>query len=146
MSKIIDLYDNLFNYIYKYNNDIFKLFARLYVADAFFRAGLLKIQSWDSTLYLFEEEYQVPFIHWELAAYLGTIVELVLPIFLVLGLLTRLAAFKLFIFNIVAVISYPAIWDGGFYDHKLWGILLLVNVVFGSGKFSFDRFIFKKYT
>jgi hypothetical protein len=31
----------------------------------------------------FENEYQVPLIPWELAAYLGTAAELILPIFLV---------------------------------------------------------------
>jgi putative oxidoreductase len=44
--------------------------------------------------YLFENEYQVPLIPWELAAYLGTAAELILPIFLVVGLATRLMAFS----------------------------------------------------
>jgi len=34
---------------------------------------------------LFEEEYSVPFIPFELAAYLGTAGELILPVLLVLG-------------------------------------------------------------
>ncbi|SMN16144.1 INTEGRAL MEMBRANE PROTEIN (Rhomboid family) [uncultured Candidatus Thioglobus sp.] len=116
----------------------------LYVADAFFRAGLLKFQNWDTTLYLFENDYQVPFLPWELAAYLGTAAELILPVFLVLGLATRLVAVKLFFFNIVAVVSYPVIWQGGFYDHKLWGVMLLVSVIYGQGKFSLDSLIFKQ--
>jgi putative oxidoreductase len=56
--------------------------------------------------YLFENEYQVPLIPWELAAYLGTATELILPVFLILGLATRLMAVKLFVFNVVAVVSY----------------------------------------
>jgi uncharacterized membrane protein YphA (DoxX/SURF4 family) len=29
------------------------------------------------------------------------------------GLATRLMAFNLFVFNIIAVVSYPVIWQGG---------------------------------
>ncbi|MDE1230848.1 DoxX family protein [Vibrio aestuarianus] len=115
------------------------LFCRLWVAWAFFNSGLVKIASWDSTLYLFELEYQVPILPWELAAYLGTAAELTLPIFVALGLLSRPMALTLFIFNIVAVISYPVLWEQGFYDHQLWGVMLLLVVVWGAGPISVDR-------
>ncbi|WP_422108883.1 DoxX family protein [Vibrio aestuarianus] len=115
------------------------LFCRLWVAWAFFNSGLVKIASWDSTLYLFELEYQVPILPWELAAYLGTAAELTLPIFVALGLLSRPMALALFIFNIVAVISYPVLWEQGFYDHQLWGLMLLLVVVWGAGPISLDR-------
>ena len=115
------------------------LFCRLWVAWAFFNSGLVKIASWDSTLYLFELEYQVPILPWELAAYLGTAAELTLPIFVALGLLSRPMALALFIFNIVAVISYPMLWEQGFYDHQLWGLMLLLVVVWGAGPISLDK-------
>lgn len=115
------------------------LFCRLWAAWAFFNSGLVKIASWDSTLYLFELEYQVPILPWELAAYLGTAAELTLPIFVALGLLSRPMALALFIFNIVAVISYPVLWEQGFYDHQLWGLMLLLVVVWGAGPISLDR-------
>lgn len=143
MNTIITLYNKVFDFIYIWSNNSVKLFARIYVADAFFRAGLIKFQNWDSTLYLFENEYQVPFIPWEFAAYLGTATELILPILLLLGIATRLVALKLFFFNIIAVVSYSALWESGFYDHKLWGEFLLLVVIFGAGKFSLDAIIFK---
>ncbi|MDE1326198.1 DoxX family protein [Vibrio aestuarianus] len=115
------------------------LLCRLWVAWAFFNSGLVKIASWDSTLYLFELEYQVPILPWELAAYLGTAAELTLPIFVALGLLSRPMALALFIFNIVAVISYPVLWEQGFYDHQLWGLMLLLVVVWGAGPISLDK-------
>ncbi|WP_432452985.1 MULTISPECIES: DoxX family protein [unclassified Agarivorans] len=118
--------------------------TRLWVASVFFRSGYLKISSWDSTLYLFEEEYQVPIIPWELAAYLGTAAELILPIFLVLGLFTRIFSLKLFVFNIIAVVSYPVLWPGGFYDHQLWGLMLLINLIWGAGPLSLDRYLTHK--
>ncbi|BAS67490.1 DoxX family protein [Bathymodiolus septemdierum thioautotrophic gill symbiont] len=152
MTKLIDLYNRTFVYLYKFTDDIFKLFLRLYVADVFFRAGLTKLGSWDSELpflssgaqYLFESEYSVPLIPWELAAYLGTAAELFLPILLLLGLATRLSALALFAFNIVAVVSYPILWEGGFYDHKLWGAMLLVVVIYGQGKISLDNIICRR--
>ena len=91
------------------------LFCRLWVAWVFFNSGLTKIATWDSTLYLFELEYQVPLLPWELAAYMGTAAELILPVFLALGLLTRPMAAVLFVFNIMAVVSYPVLWAQGFY-------------------------------
>ena len=112
------------------------------------KSGYLKITTWDSTLYLFEEEYQVPFLPWEFAAYAGTAAELILPVFLILGLFTRPMAAVLFVFNIMAVVSYPVLWDGGFYDHQLWGLMILINVVWGAGVISLDhplqKYFFKK--
>ena len=137
------------NMMAQYNNLIEKsqalfvpvllLFCRLWVAWVFFNSGLTKIATWDSTLYLFELEYQVPLLPWELAAYIGTAAELVLPVFLALGLFTRPMAAALFVFNIIAVVSYTVLWDQGFYDHQLWGLMILIVIVWGAGPFSLDR-------
>ncbi|MGF1701045.1 DoxX family protein [Photobacterium makurazakiensis] len=117
------------------------LFTRLWVAWVFFKSGMVKYSSWDSTLYLFEYEYQVPIIPWQFAAYSGTAAELILPVFLALGLFTRPMALALFVFNIIAVASYPLLWEKGFYDHQLWGMMMLVNVFWGAGMISLDRLI-----
>ena len=77
------------------------LVIRLYVAKVFWASGLTKIQSWDTTLALFENEYAVPFLSPEIAAYMGTAAELGLPVFLVLGLGMRAAALLLFVFNVI---------------------------------------------
>lgn len=119
------------------------LAARFYVAWVFFAAGLTKLKDWDTTLFLFEEEYSVPFIPFELAAYLGTAGEILLPIILVLGLASRLGAIGLSFVNIVAVISLVEIAPAAFYAHIIWGLLLMQVVVFGGGKFSVD-YLFKK--
>ena len=66
---------------------IILLVCRVWVAYVFFNAGLTKISTWESTLFLFEYEYQVPLLPWKLAAYLGTAAELILPVFILLGLL-----------------------------------------------------------
>jgi putative oxidoreductase len=94
---------------------------------------------------LFENEYHVPFLSPAWAATLGTTAELALPVLLVFGLGTRAVAAALFVFNIVAVISYPDLSDAGLKDHMLWGALLLVTVVYGAGKFSLDHWIERRW-
>ncbi|WP_338891326.1 DoxX family protein [Aeromonas rivipollensis] len=115
------------------------LLARLWVAAVFLRSGWLKFTAWDSTLYLFEFEYQVPLLPWQWAAYVGTATELLLPLFLLAGLFTRPVALLLFGFNAMAVISYPTLWAGGFHDHQLWGWMLLTLAVWGAGPLSLDH-------
>ena len=83
----------------------------------------------------------MPLLPPEIAALLGTGVELVFPVLLVLGLGTRFAAVVLFVFNIVAVISYPDLGEVGLQDHQTWGLLLLVTLLHGPGKLSLDHLI-----
>jgi putative oxidoreductase len=72
------------------------LAARFYVGWAFFSSGLTKLRDWDSTLTLFEYEYQVPILPFELAAYLGTAAEIILPLLLIAGLASRVCGGGLF--------------------------------------------------
>ena len=124
---------------------VLDLGMRLFVAEAFLSAGLAKIASWDTTLALFENEYQVPLLPPELAAYFGTAAELTLPVFLALGLGGRLAAIALFVVNIVAVVSYPDLSPAGLKDHQLWGLILLVIALHGPGRLSFDHLIRRRF-
>ena len=114
------------------------LAARLYVGWAFFSSGLTKLNNWDSTLFLFEEEYHVPLLPYELAAYLGTAAEIILPLLLMAGLASRFSALGLFFVNIVAVISLENIAAAAYAQHVLWGTLLLQVVIFSGGRFAFD--------
>ncbi|NOI83580.1 DoxX family protein [Vibrio tubiashii] len=146
-SAIKNMLDSYDNWVAKFQAGfvpLLLLFCRLWVAWVFFNSGLTKIASWDSTLFLFEYEYQVPILPWELSAYLGTAAELILPVFLTLGLLSRPMAAILFVFNIIAVVSYPVLWDKGFYDHQLWGLMILNVVVWGPGVISADKVLRSK--
>ncbi|MEK6772111.1 MAG: DoxX family protein [Pseudomonadota bacterium] len=114
---------------------------RLWVGIVFLKSGLAKIQSMESTIMLFENEFQVPLLSATVAAYLGTFVELVFPVLLIIGLGGRFAALVLFLFNIVAVISYPGLNPHGVELHQIWGLMLLVTLLHGPGKLSLDHFL-----
>lgn len=124
---------------------VLALVFRLYLANVFFSAGLTKIKSWNTTLELFAYEYTVPLIPSDLAAYMSTAAELVLPVLLVLGLGSRFSALGLFILNYVAAISYPDISPAGINDHYFWGVMCLSLFIYGPGKASLDQFIAKRY-
>ena len=118
---------------------------RLWVAWVFWKSGQTKIANWDSTLFLFEDFYDVPLLPPELAAYLGTAVELSMPVLLVIGLATRFGAVVLFVFNIVAVLSLPELRAVDLQNHALWGLLLLATLFHGPGKVSIDHLIRQRF-
>lgn len=117
---------------------------RLYIANVFFKSGMTKIQSWDSTLYLFSDIYNVPLLSPELAAYMATSAELGLSALLVLGLFGRFATAGLFILNIVAVISYADLSEAGINQHISWGILLGVLLILSRSSWSVDTWLEKR--
>ena len=120
---------------------------RLYVAEIFFRAGLLKVQNWGATLYLFREEYHVPLLPPGLAAWFGAFGELFFPPLLAFGLASRFASLSLSVFNVIAVISYWHVLgsnEAARMSHFYWGLLLLVTACHGPGKLSIDDLLKRK--
>ncbi len=142
--KIASLGQGIIRWI-DFGSPVIDLAIRLYVGKVFFMSGLTKIASWSSTLALFEYEYAVPLLPPVVAAWLGTAAELTLPVLLVFGLATRPAVFALFVFNIVAVMSYPDISDVGIKDHFFWGFLMLVTLFHGPGALSMDHLIRRRF-
>ena len=87
---------------------------------------------------LFREEYRLPLLPPEIAAYLGTAVELSAPILLVLGLLARLSAAALLAMTLVIqFLVYPANWP----EHLMWASILAYVMTRGPGALSIDRAI-----
>lgn len=116
------------------------LVMRFGAAAIFFLSGRTKVEGWftisDSAYELFEYEYALPLIPFELAAVAATVSEHVFPILLVLGLFTRYAALALLGMTLVIqVFVYPEAWP----THLSWAGLLLPLVAFGGGKASIDR-------
>ena len=121
------------------------LALRLFVANVFFKSGLTKIRSWDSTLYLFSDVYEVPLLPSDIAAYLATAGELGLSVLLVLGLFGRFAAAGLFILNAVAAYSYySGLSEAGLNQDLYWGLLLAVLLTISRGSWSADRWLEKR--
>jgi putative oxidoreductase len=121
------------------------LALRAYIAWVFIKSGLTKIEDWDTTLFLFADEYKVPLLPPAIAAFMGTAGEIVLPPLLAIGLAGRFAALGLFVVNIMAVVSYPALWEfecpAAIESHVWWGVALLVIALFGPGALSVDRLL-----
>lgn len=100
---------------------------------------------------------QLPSLPWDLVVYLGTYSEVLLPLLIVAGLFTRLAALGMMVF--VVVQSYVDIafhgveaetigaWFDRFSDavildqRALWLLLLAVLVIRGAGKVSLDHLL-----
>jgi putative oxidoreductase len=124
---------------------------RVWVAHAFWMAGLVKIADLAGTQALFESIYHVPLLSPVVAAMLGTWIELVAPWLLGLGIAGRLTALFLLVYNAIAVISYPDLWPHGlgagladasaFADHKIWAMMLLAVAAWGSGPLSVDALV-----
>jgi putative oxidoreductase len=116
---------------------------RIYVSWQFLKSGWLKLQDWETTRFLFEEEYRVPLLSPGIAAVLGTAGELVFPVLLIVGLLSRFAALGLSVVNVVAVVGYAHVlmsdgFEAALGQHYLWGLMLLTVLVFGPGRLSVD--------
>jgi putative oxidoreductase len=121
------------------------LLARGYVAEAFFKSGLTKLRDWDTTLALFHDEYKVPLLPPEMAAVMGTGGELVLPVLLLFGLGGRFGALGLSVVNVVAVVSLADIAPAALQQHMTWGVLLAGVAVFGSGSWSLDSWLMRRW-
>lgn len=118
-----------------------ELINRVWVAQVFWTSGLVKLQSWDATLYLFEYEYSVPLLSPTVAALLATAVELTFPLLLALGLAGRLSAGILLVFNLAAVVSYPGLHAVGVLSHQVYSAMLLFALIRGPGLLSLDALI-----
>src|SRR5260370_27000701 len=108
---------------------------RLGAAVVFWISAMTKLPNWEITVTMFADEYQVPLLPPEAAAYMATAIELTMPVLLVLGLLTRPAA--LVLLGMTAVIQmfvYPMAWP----THLQWAAMLLVLLARVPGTFSLD--------
>lgn len=121
------------------------LAIRLTMAPIFFRSGLQKMSDWPATVFLFEHEYQVPVLPPSLAAVLATATELTMPVLLVLGLGTRIAAVPLLAMTLVIQFAVGGN-NPSFYHHQhyLWMLLLAGLVVRGGGPLSLDHLIARR--
>lgn len=128
------------------------LILRFALAVPFFKSGLTK---WDGFLQisetpelLFTEEFKLhifgavidyPFP--KLMAWGSSLGEIILPILLVLGLGTRLAALGLLFMTALIQLTIP---DGWANFHLPWAAMAVAVIVIGAGKFSLDWLLRKR--
>lgn len=112
------------------------LSVRIAIAQYILRSGLAKAFDWETTLLLATYEYPVSWMPPEIAAALGLAIELVGPILIALGLLTRPAALALGALTIVAQSVYVPTTTNLFLI-----AILLSYLVNGSAAFSLDRLL-----
>lgn len=135
-------FDQLRAWLARFPLSIILLAGRIGVGATFFRAGLLKYNSWEFTVKLFEEEYRVPLLDPGLAAGIAMVQELTIPILLFLGLATRIATIPLL--GMIAVIQ-TFVYPNAYNEHLVWGSILLLLLTRGPGVFSLDYLIARSF-
>jgi putative oxidoreductase len=115
-----------------------QLAMRISVGSVFFKAGLLKYHSFEFAVKLFEDEYKVPLLAPAVAARFAMFNELTWPVFLFLGLATRVATLPLLVMiTVIQLFVYPDAWT----DNLLWATMLVFLLTRGPGALSLDALI-----
>ena len=115
---------------------------RLAVATIFWNSAMAKLANWDTAIELFREEYKLPLIPPEVAAYMAVSIELTAPVLLVLGLATRpVALILLGMTATIEVFVYPQAWP----THIQWAAMLLVLLCRGAGNWSIDHLLRQRW-
>jgi putative oxidoreductase len=129
------------------------LALRFAVAVPFFYSGLTK---WDGFLqlsggaqYLFTEEFRlhifgqmIPYPFPLAMATMAGIGEIVLPIFLVLGLGTRFAALGILAMTAIIQLTVPEGWAN---FHLPWAAMALALATYGGGGIALDSLVFPRH-
>lgn len=152
LSFILQKSEDVFN---RLPESVILFIARFSLAAVFWKSGQTKVEGFsidiiamkfqlgipklaETTQFLFEYEYNLPLIPPAIAAVLATIAEHVLPILILTGFLTRLAAFGLAAMTmVIQLFVYPDAYP----THGTWLAIALLLMYRGAGRFSFDQLI-----
>jgi putative oxidoreductase len=114
---------------------------RVGAAAVFWNSSQAKLANWDTTIELFTEDYKVPLLPPEIAANMALSIELITPVLLVLGLLTRAAALVLLgMTTVIEIFVFPLAWP----THIQWAAMLLMLLCRGPGKLSLDHVLWPR--
>ena len=129
--------------------------GRFSVAAIFWQSGQTKVEGFaidlvagrfqwgfprlaESTVDLFRDEYALPLIDPQLAAYLAATAEHLFPVLLLLGLATRYSALALLAMTmVIEVFVYPEAYP----THGVWAAVLLYLIARGPGAISVDHLL-----
>ena len=111
------------------------ILLRIAAATVFWNSAMTKLANWNTAVELFREEYKVPILPPEIAAYMAVSIELTAPVLLVLGLATRPVALVLLgMTAVIEIFVYPQAWP----THIQWAAMLMVLLCRGAGAWSLD--------
>ena len=140
-------------------NTLLAFIARFSIAAVFWKSGQTKIEGlaidivsgtftlgWprlsDNAVFLFKEEYQLPLLPPELGATMAALGEHILPLFILLGLATRLSALGLLGMTLVIQLF---VYPDAYATHGTWAAVLLYLMAHGPGQLSLDAWIAKRH-
>lgn len=131
-------FTNALNKLHSIPDGAFVFAARIAMAAFFIRAGQTKLNGFElssSAIYLFKEEYKVPILSPEVAAWAAISAEHLFPVLLIIGFATRLSAIALLgMAGVIQIFVYPASWP----DHLMWAVMLGFIAARGPGPLSLD--------
>ena len=136
------------------------LLGRFSIAAAFWQSGQTKVEGFaidlvavvfnlglprlsDSAVALFQEEYHIPLLSPEIAAYMAAFAEHFFPVCLLLGIGTRFAALGLLGMTLVIQLF---VYPGAYPTHGTWAALLLWLIALGPGRISIDAYLANRYS
>lgn len=143
----------------KIPHSLIAFIARFSIAAVFWKSGQTKIEGlaidlfdgtfelgWprlaDSTIPLFQSEYQLPLLSPEIAAHMAAFAEHFFPILILVGFATRFSALALLGMTLtIQVFVYPEAYP----THGTWAAVLLYLMATGPGKLSIDQLIARRY-
>jgi putative oxidoreductase len=123
-----------------------QLILRVALAVPFWRSGILKwsgfLQLNDTAILLFSDEFKLhlpggpySFPAPSVMAFMSGSVEILAPIFLILGLGTRFAALALLIMTCIVELTVPDGWP----VHITWAAMEFAIMAWGPGRVSIDH-------
>lgn len=133
--------------------------GRFAISAVFWKSGQTKVQGFAvdiiagefdfgvpslsaSAIPLFSEEYKLPLLSPEVAAYCAATAEHLFPVLLLLGIATRFSALALLIMTLtIQLFVYPDAYP----VHGVWAAVLLMLAAKGPGKIALDHVIAKHY-
>ena len=136
-------------------HSLIALLGRGSIAAVFWNSGQTKVEGFaidlvsgtvelgwprlsDSAVFLFREEYRLPLLSPELAAYAAATAEHLFPVLLLIGLATRFSALALLgMTAVIQLLVYPDAWA----VHGTWATILLYLAATGPGRLSVDHWI-----
>jgi len=139
LSRLVARLDAVRDWLGRFPLSILQLTMRFGVGLYWFKGALLRIQSPEFGLKLFQEEYKVPFLDPAVAMHLANFNETVCSCLLMLGLFSRLASLPLLVQQLLIIQIF--VFPSSYVDSLLQGSCLLLILTRGPGVFSLDHLI-----